>query len=208
MNLLRGVKIFSRSSNRLLLIEFIIIGEALSYSVILCLERIKMIRFILSSAALLLAATDVSASPAAWTITHAKRTVYASGNVATVDVRVQAKNTGASARNHFVITTSKKFGRPGHIVAYGSSAKNLLIVEGYNSTSSSSSESVEEKNMAAKIKSLCPDAYNIYVVRFNKEVESGKTVTFTYSMNLGLPFVPMPKTIHLYQRQFLQYYDT
>lgn len=139
-----------------------------------------------------------------WTITQAKRTVYASGNVATVDVRVQAKNTGSSTRKSFVISTTKLFGRPAHVVAYGSSVKNVLTVEGYNLTSSTT----EDKNSAVIIEGQSSVAYSNYVVKFNKGIEAGKTVTFTYSMSLGIPFTPMPRTIHLYQRQFLQYHDT
>jgi len=134
-----------------------------------------------------------ASSSSQWAVQSAKRTVYASGNVAQVDVKISAKNTGSETKE-FILTTSKKYGRPGHIVAYGSSVKNQLRVEGYNGTHPKTD--------------TCKCSYKHYAVKFNKAIEAGKTVSFTYSMNLGVPFTPLPKTIHLYQRQFLQYFDT
>jgi len=144
--------------------------------------------------AIVQAPAAVSAASADWVVTSAKRTIYASGNVAQVDVKITAKVLAEGGKQDFVVTAAKKYGKPGHIIAYGSSPKNALTVEKYNATVAGTAE--------------LGDDFVSYRVLFNKGMDKGKTVTFTYSMYLGKPYEPLPKEIHLFQRQFLQYFDT
>ncbi|CAD7943772.1 unnamed protein product [Amoebophrya sp. A25] len=127
----------------------------------------------------------------AWSVSSVSRSIKLSANTASATVTMQIENVGKVPLDSFAVRWSTAFSaRVGHITASRKGGAGSFTVAMQPGLPDGISE----------IKSA--------VINLDQTAAKGEKMTLVYTLHMGLPYVPLPKEIDLFQDQWLVFEDS